>query len=61
MDDLSSLNSYKILKKISDNIILESTEMFGIAEYGITEEATFDDLEKLTQGYPEAIITSCVY
>tara|TARA_B100000214_G_C23860202_1_gene577689 strand:+ start:62 stop:616 length:555 start_codon:yes stop_codon:yes gene_type:complete len=61
MDDLSSLNSYKILKKISDNIIIESTEIFGIAEYGITEKATFDDLEKLTQEYPKAIITSCVY
>ena len=61
VDDLRSLNSYKSLKKISDNIIPESTEMFGIAEYGITKEASFDDLEKLTQKHPKAIITSCVY
>jgi len=61
MNDLRSLDSYKSLIQISDNIISESTEMFGIAEYGITEEATFDDLEKLTQKHPKAIITSCVY
>ncbi len=61
IDDLSFLDSYESLKKISDNIILESSDMFGVAEYGITEEATFDDLEKLTQRHPKAIITSCIY
>ena len=61
MDDLSSLNSYAGLKKISNNIILESKEMFGIAEYGMTDKATLDILEKLTHDYPKAIITSCVY
>tara|TARA_Y100001935_G_scaffold239807_1_gene227800 strand:- start:2231 stop:2785 length:555 start_codon:yes stop_codon:yes gene_type:complete len=61
IESLNSLNSYESLKKISDNIILDSTKMVGIAEYGITEEATFDDLEKLTQEHPKAIITSCVY
>ena len=59
-DDLTSLNSYEGLKKISDNIILESTEMFGIAEYGITPKAEFDVLKKLIQEHPKAIITSCV-
>ena len=59
-DDLGSLNSYKGLNKISDNIILESTEIFGIAEYGITQKADFDILKKLTQEHPKAIITSCV-
>ena len=59
-DDLDSLNSYKGLKKISDNIILESTEMFAIAEYGITQKTEFDVLKKLTQEHPKAIITSCV-
>tara|TARA_B100001287_G_scaffold103924_1_gene87369 strand:+ start:473 stop:1027 length:555 start_codon:yes stop_codon:yes gene_type:complete len=58
--DLGSLNSYKGLKKISDNIILESTEIFGIAEYGITQKAEFDVLKKLTQEHPKAIVTSCI-
>mgnify|MGYP001228872730 CR=1 FL=1 len=53
-------NSYEGLNKISDNIILESTEMFGIAEYGITPKAKFDVLKKLIQEHPKAIITSCV-
>ena len=61
IDDLSSLNTYKGLQKISDNIILESTEMFGIAEYGITQKAEFDVLKELTQKHPKAIITSCVF
>ena len=60
MEDLSSLNSFTGLKKISDNIILESNKMFGVAEYGITDNATFEVLEKLTLEYPQAIITSCV-
>lgn len=61
MEDLSSLNSFTGLKKISDNIILESNKMFGVAEYGITDNATFEVLEKLTLEYPQAIITSCVF
>ena len=61
MEDLSSLNSFTGLKKISDNIILESNKMFGVAKYGITDNATFEVLEKLTLEYPQAIITSCVF
>ena len=41
------------MKKISDNIILESTEMFGIAEYGITPKAKFDVLKK-SQQFPSS-------
>ena len=59
-DDLSLLDSYKGMRKISDNLIVEPNEMVGIAEYGITKEVSVDALEKLTQGHPKAIITSCV-
>ena len=59
-DDLSLLDSYKGMRKISDNLIVEPNEMVGIAEYGITKKVSVDALEKLTQGHPKAIITSCV-
>ncbi len=59
-DDLSLLDSYKGMRKISDNLIVEPNEMVGIAEYGITKEVSVDALEKLTQEHPKAIIASYV-
>ena len=59
-DDLNLLNSYAGLKKISDNVVLESNGIIGVAEYGITQELSFESFEKLTQEHPKAIITSCV-
>ena len=58
--DLNLLNSYAGLKKISDNIILESNDIIGVAEYGITQKFSFESLEEITQEHPKAIITSCV-
>jgi len=60
-DELNLLDSYKGLKKISDNLIIEPNDAIGIAEYGITKEASLDTLEHLTQEHPQAIIASCIY
>ena len=61
MKNLNLLDSYDGIKKISDNLVIEPNEIFGIAEYGITKEASLDTLEHLTQEHPQAIITSCVF
>ena len=61
MENLNLLDSYDGIKKISDNLVIEPNEIFGIAEYGITKEASLDTLEHLTQEHPQAIITSCVF
>ena len=61
MENLNLLDSYDGIKKISDNLVIEPNEIFGIAEYGITKEASLDTLEQLTQEHPQAIITSCVF
>ena len=61
MENLSLLDSYDGIKKISENIVIEPNQIFGIAEYGITKEASLDTLEHLTQEHPQAIITSCVF
>lgn len=60
-DVLNLLDSYKGLKKISDNLIIEPNDVIGIAEYGITKEASLDALEHLIQEYPQAMIASCVF
>ena len=60
-DELNLLDSYKGLKKISDNLIIEPNDAIGIAEYGITNEVSLDALEDLTQEYPQAMIASCVF
>ena len=59
-ESLNLLDSYDGIKKISDNLVIEPNEIFGIAEYGITKEASLDILEHLTQEHPQAIITSCI-
>jgi len=61
MKNLNLLDSYDGIKKISDNLIIEPNQILGIAEYGITKEASLDTLEHLTQEHPQAIITSCVF
>ena len=61
MKNLNLLDSYDGIKKISDNLVIEPNEIFGIAEYGITKEASLDTLEHLTKEHPQAIITSCVF
>ena len=61
MKNLNLLDSYDGIKKISDNLVIEPNEIFGIAEYGITKEAALDTLEYLTQEHPQAIISSCVF
>ena len=61
MKNLNLLDSYDGIKKISDNLVIEPNEIFGIAEYGITKEASLDTLEHLTHEHPQAIITSCVF
>ena len=60
IEDLNSLNSYAGLKQISENILLEPNDIKGIAEYGISQETSFDTLENLMQEHPKAIIASCV-
>jgi hypothetical protein len=60
-DELNLLDSYKGLKKISDNLIIEPNDSIGIAEYGITKEVSLDALEDLTQEHPQAMIASCVF
>lgn len=59
-EDLSLLNFYDGLEKISDNLVIEPIDMMGIAEYGINEKASFEELEKLIQQHPKAILASCV-
>ena len=61
MENLNLLDSYEGIKKISDNLVIEPNQIFGIAEYGITKEASLDTLEHLTQEHPQAIIASCIY
>ncbi len=60
IEDLNSLNSYAGLKQISENILLEPKDIKGIAEYGISQETSFNTLENLMQEHPKAIIASCV-
>ena len=47
-------------KKISNNLVIEPDKIVGIAEYGITKEASLDTLQNLTQEHPQAIIASSV-
>ena len=61
MESLNLLDAYDGIKKISDNLVIEPNQIFGIAEYGITKEASLDTLKHLTQEYPKAIIASCVF
>ena len=61
MENLNLLDSYDGIKKISDNLVIEPNQIFGIAEYGITKEASFDTLQHLTEEHPQAIIASCVF
>ena len=61
MENLNLLDCYDDIKKISDNLVIEPNQIFGIAEYGITEETSLDTLEHLTQKHPQAIIASCVF
>ena len=61
MENLNLLDCYDGIKKISDNLVIEPNQIFGIAEYGITKEASLDTLEHLTQEHPQAIIASCVF
>jgi len=61
MGNLNLLDSYDGIKKISDNLVIEPNQIIGIAEYGITKEASLDTLEHLTQEHPQAIIASCVF
>ena len=61
MENLNLLDCYDGIKKISDNLVIEPNQIFGIAEYGITKEASLNTLEHLTQEHPQAIIASCVF
>jgi hypothetical protein len=61
LENLNLLDGYDGITKISDNLVIESDQIFGIAEYGITKEASLDTLEHLTQEHPQAIIASCVF
>ena len=60
-ENLNLLDAYDGIIKISDNLVIEPNQIFGIAEYGITKEASLDTLEHLTQEHPQAIIASCIY
>ena len=60
MEKLNLLDSYDGIKKISDNLVIEPNKIVGIAEYGITKEASLNSLEHLTQEHPQAIIASCI-
>ena len=60
MENLNLLDCYDGIKKISDNLVIEPNQIFGIVEYGITKETSLDTLEHLTQEHPQAIIASCV-
>ena len=60
IESLNSLNAYEGLKQISENIILEPSEIKGIGEYGISQQTSFETLERLVQEHPKAIIASCV-
>ena len=61
MENLNLLDCYDGIQKISDNLVIEPNQIIGIAEYGVTKEASLDTLEYLTQEHPQAIITSCVF
>jgi hypothetical protein len=61
LENLNLLDTYDGITKISDNLVIEPNQIFGIAEYGITKEASLNTLEHLTQEHPQAIIASCVF
>ena len=61
MENLNLLDCYDGIQKISDNLVIEPNQIIGIAEYGVTKEASLDTLERLTQEHPQAIIASCVF
>ena len=61
LENLNLLDAYDGITKISDNLVIEPNQIFGIAEYGITKEASLNTLEHLTQEHPQAIIASCVF
>ena len=60
LENLNLLDAYDGITKISDNLVIEPNEIVGIAEYGITKEASLDALEHLIREHPQAIIASCV-
>ncbi|MBD62641.1 MAG: hypothetical protein CMD68_00990 [Gammaproteobacteria bacterium] len=57
---MNSLDSHIALEKISDNIIIESKDIFSISEYGILESMTTDMLEKISSNNKEIVIASSV-
>ena len=59
-DNLNLLDSYEGIEKISNNLIIETNEIMGIVEYGITKKVSFDTLKNLTQEHPQAMIASCI-
>ena len=61
LENLNLLDAYDGITKISDNLVIEPNQIFGIAEYGITKEASLNTLEHFTQEHPQAIIASCVF
>ena len=59
-DDLNLLDSYEGIRKISNNILIEPNEVIGVAEYGITKDASLSTLEQLTREHPQVLIASSV-
>jgi len=53
--ELSILDSINGVKKISDNLVMEPLEITAIPEYGITENISFNTLEKIIQELPGII------
>ena len=61
LENLNLLAAYDGITKISDNLVIEPNQIFGIAEYGITKDTSLDTLEHLIQEHPQAIIASSIF
>jgi len=59
-EELSILDPFKGIKKISDNLVIEPNEIIGIAEYGITKDISLDALEQITQEHPKSVFATSI-
>ena len=59
-DAISALDNYSGLEKISENYVMGSHEIIGIAEYGVTNEISLSALEAIAQNQTKVQFASSV-
>jgi len=59
-DQLTRLDRENGIEKISENLIVDSNDMIGIPEYGISQTMKFKDLEIIAKKFPGLIFSNSI-